>query len=45
MLKGEAETVYMRNYMRRKRAGLPTTIAKPKAEWQPTQAMVDQIQV
>jgi hypothetical protein len=46
MLKGEAKTAYMRDYMRRKRAGLATrTKPKPdKAAWQPSQTMVDQIQ-
>jgi len=43
MLKGDAKTAYQREYMRKKRAGLPTA-TKPKAEWRPTQAMVDQIQ-
>jgi hypothetical protein len=33
MLEGEAKTAYMREYMRRKRAGLPTV--KPKKEWEP----------
>jgi hypothetical protein len=43
MLKGEAKTEYMREYMRRKRAGLPTaTKPKPK-EWEPTQRIVDEI--
>jgi len=48
MLKGEAKTRYMREYMRRKRAGQPTA-TKPKpeprspAEWEPPQRMVDQI--
>lgn len=41
MLTGEAKTAYQREYMRRKRAGLPT--AKPKPEWQPSQRMIDQI--
>jgi hypothetical protein len=40
MLKGQAKADYMRAYMRRKRAGLPTTTAKP---WQPSQGMIDQV--
>src|SRR5262245_59219939 len=34
MLKGEAKTAYMREYMRRRRAGLAT--AKPKPPWRPS---------
>ena len=41
MLKGQAKIDYQREYMRRKRAGLPT--AKPKPEWQPTERMIDEI--
>jgi hypothetical protein len=41
MLKGEAKTAYQREWMRRKRAGLPT--AKPKPEWQPSQRMIDDL--
>jgi hypothetical protein len=46
VLKGEAKTAYMREYMRRKRAGLPTTkpkLPRPKAEWKPSQRIIDQI--
>jgi hypothetical protein len=36
MLKGEAKTAYMREYMRRRRAGLATAKPrKPKPPWQP----------
>jgi hypothetical protein len=41
MLKGEAKTSYMRDYMRRKRAGQQTT--KPKAPWEPSQRMINEI--
>lgn len=41
MLQGEAKRDYMRDYMRRKRAGEPT--AKPKPEWQPTQRQIDEV--
>ena len=41
MLKGEAKTAYMREYMRRRRAGLAT--AKPKPPWRPPQRMIAQI--
>ena len=41
MLKGEAKRQYMKDYMRRMRAGEPTV--KPKPPWQPTQRMIDQI--
>ena len=47
MLKGEAKTAYMREYMRRKRAGQPTTTTppkpKPKAEWEPSQCIINEI--
>jgi hypothetical protein len=42
MLQGEAKTAYMREYMRRKRAGLPTV--KPKKEWEPSQRMIREIE-
>ena len=49
MLKGKAKTDYMRDYMRRKRAGLPTaksTADKPaggEREWKPTKRVINQI--
>jgi hypothetical protein len=46
VLTGEAKTAYMREYMRRKRAGLPTRKPKPpkpKPEWKPRQRVIDQI--
>jgi hypothetical protein len=43
MLTGEAKVAYQREYMRRKRAGLPTaTNPKPK-EWQPSERMIYEI--
>jgi hypothetical protein len=41
MLTGAAKTAYQREWMRRKRAGLPT--AKPKAAAGPRQRVIDQI--
>jgi len=42
MLKGEAKTAYMREYMRRRRAGLATAkLPKPKPPWQPPQHMIE----
>ena len=41
MLEGEAKTAYMRDYMRRKRLGLPTV--NPKPEWKPNQRIIDEI--
>ena len=44
MLKGEAKTAYMREYMRRRRAGLATAKPpKPKPPWQPPQHMIEKI--
>jgi hypothetical protein len=43
MLKGQAKTDYQREYMRRRRAGLPTATPKPPKEWKPTQRILDQI--
>jgi hypothetical protein len=42
MLQGEAKRIYQREYMRRRRSGqlMPP---KPKPEWQPTQAMINQV--
>jgi hypothetical protein len=44
MLKGKAKRDYMREWMRRKRAGLPTTTpkSKPKSD-RPRQRVIDQI--
>jgi hypothetical protein len=44
MLKGEAKKIYQRNFMRRKRAGLPPVESKPKPEWRPSQRIIDEIQ-
>jgi ClpX C4-type zinc finger len=41
MLQGQAKRDYMRDYMRRWRAGEPT--AKPKPEWEPPRWMIDQV--
>ena len=41
MLQGDAKREYMRNYMRKKRAGLPTK--QPAKPWQPTKRMRDQV--
>ena len=44
MLKREAKTAYMREYMRRRRAGLATAKSpKPKPPWQPSQHMIEKI--
>jgi hypothetical protein len=42
MLHGTAKRDYMREYMRKRRAGEPTR--KPKPEWEPTQRMVDEVE-
>jgi hypothetical protein len=44
MLKGEAKVAYQREYMRRKRAGLPTAIKPKPREWKPTQRMIDELE-
>jgi hypothetical protein len=52
MLQGEAKRAYMRDWMRRKRAGEPTRKPKPrepkkpsepKKPWQPTQRMINEV--
>jgi hypothetical protein len=42
MLKGAAKTAYMREYMRRRRAGEPQP-KKPRKPWQPSQRLIDEI--
>jgi hypothetical protein len=42
MLKGAAKAAYMREYMRRRRAGEPQP-KKPRKPWEPSQGLIDRI--
>jgi ClpX C4-type zinc finger len=43
VLTGKLKTDYQREYMRRRRAGLPTAKPRQKAEWKPSRRTVEQV--